>query len=336
MAYATGTVSAAEQSALTGGRPLLLATNHVRNIRSGTTNLEWSSSGDWADSAPAGAGNRTDASYPTSRAWDGFLHADTRPTGAAGTEGSGLNTRYVYYLLADLDEASTATHTVDSVMVRPLNVSSWPGVCTVQVQIADDAAFSTNLVTIASFTSTSLADRKLVDFNLTTGVGANLYGRFTSVRYARLRISSTATWGTVRPRIGEWVLGRRRQLGHNPRIPHDDRPALSAVGDFASKSQLRSRYVYASGQRNIEAGLMPSTSGTYAIDEVAELRSWFAECGYGTRPFLYLEPVVSGQSQVSYWMVLEDPSLMMPLNGPFHRSVTLAMQEQPPFATSES
>jgi hypothetical protein len=336
MPYATGTVSSAEQSALAGGRPLLLATNHIRNLTAGTTQLEWSSSGDWTDSAPAGASNRTDSSYPTSRAWDGFLHADTRPTGTAGTEGSGLSTRYVYYLLADLVESSLSTHTVDSVMVRPLNVSAWPGICTVQVQIADDAAFSTNLVTVASFTTTALADRKLVDFNLTTGAGANLYGRFTSLRYARIRISSTTTWGTVRPQIGEWVMGRRRQLGHNPRIPHDDRPALSAVGDFTAKSQLRSRYVYASGQRNIEAGLMPSTSGTYAIDEVAELRSWFAECGYGTRPFLYLEPVVSGQSQASYWMVLEEPSLAMPLNGPFHRSVTLAMQEQPPFATGES
>ena len=102
MPYATGTVSAAEQSALAGGRPLLLATNHVRNLTSGTTQLEWSSSGDWSNSAPAGASNRTDSSYPTSRAWDGFLHADTRPTGNAGTEGSGLSTRYVYYLLADL------------------------------------------------------------------------------------------------------------------------------------------------------------------------------------------------------------------------------------------
>jgi hypothetical protein len=34
--------------------------------------------------------------------------------------------------------------------------------------------------------------------------------------------------------------------------------------------------------------------------------------------------------------MLEEPSLAMPLNGPFHRSVTLTMREQPPFATGES
>ena len=336
MAYATGTVTTAEQNALAAGRPLLCATNHVRNIRSGTTALEWSASGSWADSAPAGASNRTSATYPTARAWDGYLYADTRPSGAEGTEGSGLSERRVYYLLADLDESTAATHTIDLVMVRPLNVASWPGVATVQVQIADDAAFTSNLVTIASFTGTDLADRKLLDLNLTTGAGANLHGRFTSVRYARLRISSTVTWGSVRPQIGEWVMGRRRQLGHNPRIPHDERPLSSVVGDFVAQSQATSRYVVARGASNKQVGLMPQTSGTYAINEIEELRTWFAEADYGARPFLYLEPEVSGQTRRASWMMLEEPDLAMPLNGPYHRSVTLAMREQPPFASSES
>jgi hypothetical protein len=336
MAYATGTVTTGEQDALTAGRPLLCATNHVRNIRSGTTALEWSASGSWADSAPAGASNRTSSSYPTTRAWDGRLYADTRPTGAEGTEGSGLSERRVFYLLADLDESTLATHTIDLVMVRPLNVSSWPGVATVQVQIADDNAFTSNLLTIASFTGADLADRKLLDLNLTTGAGANLYGRFTSVRYARLRISTTVTWGSVRPQIGEWVMGRRRQLAHNPRVPHDERPASSAVADFVAQSQAVSRYVYARGARNIEAGLMPVASGAYSIDEVSTLRSWFSEADFGSRPFLYYEPAVTGQTRAGYWMMLEEPSLAMPLNGPFHRSVTLTMREQPPFATGES
>lgn len=336
MPYAAGTVSTNEQDALTAGRPLLCATNHIRNIRSGSTALEWSASGSWSDSAPAGASNRTSASYPTSRAWDGRLYADTRPSGAEGTEGSGLNERRVFYLLADLDESSAATHTIDLVMVRPLNVSSWPGVATLQVQIADNSTFTTNLVTIASFTGADLADRKLLDLNLTTGAGANLYGRFTSVRYARLRISTTVTWGSIRPQIGEWVMGRRRQLAHNPRVPHDDRPASSVVADFRSQSQAVSRYIYARGARNIEAGLMPVPSGAYSIDEVATLRSWFEESGWGTRPFIYYEPASAGLTRNAYWMMLDEPELTMPLNGPFHRSVTLSMREQPPFATGES
>lgn len=336
MAYATGTVSVAEQGALTAGRPLLLATNHIRNIRAGTVQLEWSASGDWSDSGSLGASNRTSATYPTSRAWDGVLYADTRPTGAEGTEGAGLSTRYVYYLLAELDESSNATHTIDTVMVRPLNVSSWPGIATIEVQIADNAAFSSNLLTVSSFTGAALADRKLLDTNLTTGAGANLWGRFTSVRYARLRISSTVSWGAVRPQIGEWVMGRRRQLGHNPRIPHDERPLSSVVGDFTAQSQATSRYVFARGASNKEVGLMPQTSGTYAINEIEELRTWFTEADYGARPFLYLEPEVSGQTRQAHWMMLEQPELTMPLNGPFHRSVTLTMREQPPFASAES
>ena len=336
MAYATASVTQAEQNALIAGRPLLLATNHVRNIRNGNVSLEWSASGSWVDSAPAGGSNRTSTTYPTSRAWDGVLYADTRPTGAEGTEGSGLNTRYVYYLLAELDESSNATHTIDTVMVRPLNVSAWPDVATVEVQIADNSSFSTNLVTLSSFSGAALADRKLLDTNLTTGAGANLWGRFTSVRYARLRISSTVSWGTVRPQIGEWVMGRRRQLGHNPRIPHDERPLLSVVSDFTAQSQATSRYVFARGASNKEVGLMPQTSGTYAIDEIDTIRSWFAESDYGARPFLYLEPAVTGQTQKAYWMMLEEPALTMPLNGPFHRSTTLAMREQPPFASAES
>ena len=336
MAYATGTVSAAEQGALTAGRPLLLAVNHIRNIRNGNVSLEWSASGDWSDSGTGGASNRTSAAYPTSRAWDGVIYADTRPAGVEGTEGAGLNTRYVYYLLAELDESSNATHTVDTVMVRPLNVSSWPGAATVEVQIADNAAFSSNLVTVSSFTGSALADRKLLDTNLTTGAGSNLWGRFTSVRYARLRISSTVPWGSVRPQIGEWVMGRRRQLGHNPRIPHDERPLSSVVGDFVAQSQATSRYVFARGASNKEVGLMPQTSGTYAINEIAELRTWFIETDYGARPFLYLEPGVAGQATASYWMMLDQPELTMPLNGPFHRSVTLSMIEQPPFASAES
>jgi hypothetical protein len=336
MAYATGTVTAAEQAALTAGRPLFCGTNHVRNIRTGTVALEWSASGSWADSAPAGASNRTSSVYPTTRAWDGHLYADTRPTGAEGTEGSGVNERRVYYLLAELDESSLATHTIDLVMLRPLNVSSWPGIATVQVQIADDNAFTSNLLTIASFTGADLADRKLLDLNLTTGAGANLYGRFTSVRYARLRISTTVTWGSVRPQIGEWIMGRRRQLAHNPRIPHDERPFSSVTSDFRAQSQATIRYVFARGASNKELALMPQPSGTYAIDEIAELRTWFAECDYGARSFLYYEPAVSGQTRNAYWMILDEPSLAMPLNGPLHRSVTLGMREQPPFTTGET
>ena len=336
MAYATGTVSAAEQDALTAGRPLLLATNHVRNLLSASLQHQWSASGSWADSLPAGASNRTLATHPTNRAWDGVLYAPTKPTGAEGVEGSGLNTSYVWYLLAELQESSDASHTIDAVMVRPLNASSWPAGATIQIQIADNNAFSTNLLTLSSFTGASLGNRKLLDLNLSTGAGANLWGRFTSVRFARLRISASATWGSVRPEIGEWVMGRRRQLAHNPRIPHDERPSVSVVADFTAQSQARSRYVFASGARNVELGLMPQTIGSYAINEVSELRTWFAETGYGARPFLYLEPGVSGQTKDSYWMMIDEPELVMPLNGPFHRSVTLSMLEQPPFATAET
>jgi len=83
----------------------------------------------------------------------------------------------------------------------------------VELHIADNGAFDSNLQTIYDFGAPASDDRLVALTLKHTGAAAL---RYSGVLYARLKMVAA---GNVTPEIGELILGRRRQLPRNPDMP---------------------------------------------------------------------------------------------------------------------
>lgn len=296
MAYTTSTIPAVETTpfaadvTLMGANMIPIAPTVRRWVLSGTTT----------------GSDITLSTNPASRAYDGKTHVDTRPNTTIATHvtaGVGL--------AFDLVAAGVQC---DFVAIMGTNFGSMDASFTCKAQIADNSAFSSNLITLATFTNTN--DRQ-IDFTLNGG--NNRYG---AVRYFRLFCNATAG-GAYTPAIGEVILGRRCQLVNNPLRPYDTTGLGSAVDVFASRSGVVSRVVKFRGARRVEATINPVTTAS-----AADVLLWYQNTNHGTRPFVWCQN--PSTAPATYHYMVPSTDLNMPFQGPLERSFHLSAIEQGP------
>jgi len=304
-AYSAANVDTADVARAAADKPLLVATNA---LESPAADARWTMDGVYSGQDYA------DEAYPTRWAYDRRTNLWTRPLSSASA-----STWYLCFQVdpdTAFDVAAIIGHNFDT-----LNA-------TVSLQIAEDEAFSVNLVTLCSWTPTTLTRRKV-----SRALGIPTYPaaqQFSSVFWARLKV--TQAGGTpISPQVGEVILGQRRQLYYKSRIPIDDQAQQSDTTDTRAKSSARTRYVRSHGQA---ITTIRRAVGTTA--EVSVIRSWFDDCEHGTKPFLYIEDPASSLATTAYWMFLTDPRLELPLQGPIERAWEAELEEDPPFASGET
>lgn len=337
MAVTAGSLGLAEIAALTAGTPFFVGSNALRDRNGGSAAVVWSTSGDWADSAPLAASNADDADYPTRYLYDDVIYNVTRPS----SDFVGLSSGY---LLLDLDDA--AGHTIDVAWLYLNNGPSLGGDVTITLEVADNAAFSTNLRALSVWTGNGIG--KLVDVRL--GGSYATPGSYTTVRYARLTIETARVGGFEAgnlPEIGELVLGRRRCLARKPRLPWDPEAEESAVDWFeADTAGIVGGDVRWLRRGRWPLSFRPNSSTAAGIDETASLRSLHEDTDGFTRPFLWVdEPLIAGEPTGStyaphgdgHFVYTPSPASIMPYLAAYRsvREAALELVELPPYQSSE-
>jgi len=299
MAWSSAALDAAESAAFAADYPILLA-SHV--LRDGIpTAYPWTQTGATGDT------NHAAAFAPTKRAWDGFAHAGlhTYPDNNAAT----------WFLCFAL----TTPQEFDTLVLHGSNLDLAD---VVQIDIADNAEFTTNMRVIWQATGAATGARAVVT-NLKYG-GTELL-RYSGVSFLRLEVDRTIAFA---PRVRELWLGRRRQLVCLPERPLSDRREETVAAPITSKSGVRTNWVT---ERRGAARLYAFT--TTAV-QLAPLTGWWSDSLRGTRPFYLIENPESKPH--AYLMRCPQGPSFYPVNiGNGVCEITVEMREQNPFLVME-
>ena len=259
---------------------------------------EWSAAGSFAGADASASG------FPAARAYDGFTDLVTKPSSAAVTW---------YYLL----DFSVTPIDIDFCAIMGHNFGTITGL-TVTLEIADDSAFTTNLIEIASFSPAS-SNNRLIDLVLETGGGTAR--KYSTVPYARIVITGTS--GT--PEIGELILGERLQMQYKPNRPYNPDQVSAESEQFRTKSGIVTTYIHNRGARSVNASLV--VSGT---TKIADVNAFWTNTRHGTLPFLWVENPNSTPASYNL-MTFEDGYELEFLEvGPNHRELGISAIEQGP------
>jgi len=306
MAYSAADISAQEISDAAADYPLVISRNVIELAKGdGSFAAEWRTSGSFASGADA-----TDSDYPTTAAYDLHSHVDTRPD-------SSQTTWYLMFNLgATLNDISTA-------VIGGHNLGS--NTATVDLEIADDNAFSTNLVSLVQWTPAT--DVRLVSVDLDEGANANAR-RISDAQFVRLKIVAGA--GFV-PQVGEVYLGDRRQLHASPLMGYNPDSTMSSVSDFVANSGVRTRHVWNRDQKVLSADMISSTAA-----QATTIKGWWDDSEQGSRPFYWIEEPATtpGDAALMFMSAATFP-------GGRHRSAlarrySFVMEECAPFYNRES
>lgn len=302
MAFTGSAVPAAQLSAQADDAPFVIADNHVRDVLP-----FWSSDG-------TGTGSDvTDPSAPASRATDGQQHF-----GTTNTSGSATVHRFVWQFAG-----SVAFDTLYLKLIGS-NVPS-----SVVFQIADDAAFSTNLVTLFTFTPPGGSARYL---------GAN-NTRYTGTGWCRVVINFSP--GAAAPQIAEVVLGQRRQLSRRPDqgSGYDDQPHGSTIDAWETRGGVRQNYLHARGFSNYRGMFTPTGADAYGLDDLTMLRAVVTDSDYLKEPIVWVDRPNSALDFACFGD-LEfsglDAGLEAPFQGYAKRQVPFRFHERPSFARRDN
>lgn len=314
MAWSSLAVPSAELTALSSNVPLFVTTNRCRfNNRS----ARWGESLLWSDSDSGDLNNLSDTIGREFFGYDGRGGDLTYPSSPSSTTVS-------YFL--DLDE----TGEIDCFALIGHNLADIPFDVTITLTIADDEGFSVRDSTISTFTLTAPhSARRLVDLTL----GESITSRFSAVRYVRLTfVGASAFSTTVKPRFGELILGRRRQLYSDRLIHSDDADETSRVAFHDSDGGNATGYISHRRRRDITPQWTLYRTGTN--DEVQLFDDIWADTDGGVRPMLYLrQPNVDAQDAPLVYMPA--PSKRRRYLGPNHASQSMALLERKPFVGNE-
>lgn len=288
-------LSSNETTWLADGKPLLGHNAALEARVAGNVTAKWVTGGTWAGS------DVTDSAYPASRALDDLTQLPTRPT----------STYTTIYLLFDFGSAGID---FDAVGIIGHNAASGSSV-QYDLQHADDNAYSTNLVTLATFNPSD--NGRLVD--LTIDGAAQ---RYSGVRYARLKITAG---GAYKPEISEVLFIRRRQLEFAPFRPYDSGELVQSSSAWRSESGARVAYTRNSGQRALNAPFFVRST------ELTGLKAWRRSIREGADGFVWIEDPSSSPEASMYWMhTSEAETIPMRNAGPNHALVDLRALEQGP------
>tara|TARA_R110000737_G_scaffold4630_3_gene15019 strand:+ start:1655 stop:2578 length:924 start_codon:yes stop_codon:yes gene_type:complete len=307
MAYSAAALASAETTGFSADKPLM-----VVQQADNPSEAHWTTTGNLTGT------DVTLAAEPAARAYDDIGNLVTSTTGVAATSPKYYG--FTFSTAISFDTLLLTGHNFNSISIT-----------SVALEIADDAAFSTNKIEIAKYTISGAVDNRILITNLNSAGGSSTYSaggtaqRYSGVEYARLVVTHS---GSKDPELGEILLGYRYQLQRNPDLPWDNKAQSSMVTDFASNSGMLKRYVLNRGKA---ARSFSSSMGASA--EIAVIDAWYAAIEEGTRNFVYIEtPSTSAQA---YLMAMVDASLSFPLVGPFERVLEFGMTEQPPFLARE-
>ena len=294
MAYSAADVAAADLTLAAADKPMLGALA----VYSATAS-EWRTGGSFAAGADA-----TLSGYPATRAYDGLSSVETKPN-APGTTW--------YYML----NLSGSPVTFDGVAIIGHNFGTIGGL-TVTLQIADNNAFSTNLISIAAWTPSD--DARLVDLVLESAGGAAQ--RYTDVPYARLLITGTS--GT--PQLTELALFKRTQLPWRPNRPYNPTLTHQVSNQTRTDAGETTAYVSSRAARHVQATLAVNGSA-----KITEVNTWWTDTRHGTRPFVWVEYPNSAPSTTTYLVAIEgEPKLDFDEIGPNFRELMIDAVEQAP------
>lgn len=253
----------------------------------------------WTTVGNIASTDETDSDYPVTNAFDRFLHKLTKPD-SSDTE---------WYLVFRADN----TIDVNTILIGGHNFDQAGAAVTAEVQISDDGSTWASLHTFSATTS-----------------GKRLYAEtvlnYMGVEYLRIKITCDLAFT---PEIGEFFVGPKQLLDHQPNIPWDDQSLRSQVSRFKPKSGIITTYVFSAGGRFGSMTLQPDSTA-----EIDLIRNVFKNTNFGTKPFLFVDHP-NATTPNAYWMVM-DPELDMPLQGPSDRLTTINLEEMSPYVSSES
>ena len=307
MAYSAAALASAETTGFDNDKPMMV----VQQAGS-PADAHWTTTGNHTGT------DVTLAAEPATRAYDEIGNLVTSTTGVAATSPKYFNFNF------------TTAIAFDVLLITGHNLNSI-SVTSVALEIADDAAYSSNKIEIAKYTISGTTDNRILITNLNSAGGSSTYSgggtaqRYSGVEYARLVITHS---GSKDPELGEIWLGRRYQLQRNPDVPWNNKNETSLTADFTSNSGITKRYTFYRGQ-----ALRAFQASIAAAAEITVIDDWFDAINEGTRPFVYIEtPSSSAQAQI---MMLDDAGLNFPIVGPTERRLAFGMTEQPPFLSRE-
>lgn len=296
MAPSVADLSATDLALYAADKPILVGRNWLRSAGSFRG---WDANGVSAFTDIAASG------FDSKFGGDDYDHVLTKPNAAATAQ---------YYVF---DYGSEAME-FDCWALLNHNLGTIGGV-TVELQVADDNAFSVNLFTIATITPGS-SNKRLV--SLVLDDSGSTARRWTNYRYFRVKFSKGSA---ITPQFGEMILGRRRQLKHKPNTPWDPNNLASRIGRFESASGIITDYVFHKGRRKIAADLSPHESA-YINDLVTFYET---DIDFGTLPFLWIDDPTTSPSDAN-WMKLVDPELTGPVLDVSERSFAIRAMEHGP------
>jgi len=299
MAYSTANISAADLAYLAADKPILGS----QAIPAAPTACIWHNSGSTTD--------RTSATYPARRAYDGFGGLVTKPTTASEDK--------VWYYSMDLAAAGVEFDFV-AILGHNFGTLHGGGALTVTLEVDDASNFAT-CVSIPITTTTGTGNTRIVALVL-DHVAATAK-RYSAVRYARLKITRGATNFT--PEIGELVLGRRLQMYHKPDVPYDTYSLHGNKEVSITQGGVVHSSVFSKGRRQLSASWRNDSTTLQAA-----ISAWVTATSYKTRPFVWIENPYSAPASW-HLMVPDDADFNMPLEEqPAIRTFELEATEQGP------
>lgn len=286
-----------------GGRPWALGTNILRRRHSSEATA-WSVTGSYLDPDLA-----NDPLWPPTALWNGNLYEYTQPLEA---QWSGEDTLYVLFRL---DPGTTFEQIASAAMVKFTNADTFAptgagAVIQVQIQIADDNTFATNLTTIAG-TSIYATNAKVIFPRLMNGF--TNWWEWSAIEFIRLRIHCIHGDFIEAPQVSELVVGQHRQFAHNPRMPHDPYPYKSSTEDHLAKSGALGRNINFERLARFPLRFKANPQNAYALDEEAAFRSLLAETRGACRPFLWVDRVRDSNyasRDTGYWVYCPTPEIL--------------------------
>ena len=253
--------------------------------------------GRWAASRSMSASDDSLAGFEAALAWDGLWHRLTKPDSDAAT----------WYLNFYADP----TQAIDYVAILGHNFASAPSGFAWTLYTADDDAFTSNVVTMASENSGITTKRRV----------AAMASRYSGVERVSLKIEASGAW---RPHLGEIVLGAREHLPLPAREPYDDRAMLSDVRRSRSLGGVVTDVVLERGRRVLTPTFYAASS-----TERDQLRDVFDGSLHGGRSALWIEHPSSDPGRVL--VVSMAPELSVPMvEAPGHWEVALELEERGP------
>ncbi|NDD55248.1 hypothetical protein EBZ39_15520, partial [bacterium] len=226
----------------------MIVASHLSDYDSRTVTPRWSATG---------TATATDASGASTPGWHALDLAAHRASGPA------LSGTSVYWTA----EALLPFAAIDVVALVGTSFASAPSDVTVTVQVASDAAFSSGVLTLDTWTTTREREVRML---------ASRYEADASGGYVRVRLQCASA---ITPTVGEIWLGRRRQLRARPMRPsvRDSRTA----GAYDTPTTRRSTW---SGRYEETVQLWCSERDP----DITTLRSVLRESREGTRPVLWI------------------------------------------------